>query len=260
MSNGSARVGAVGHTPFYAGSDVGNNNVGFRNSIYRGKYLGNQLTAAQSAAILAGTFDDLFVGDYWTINGVNWRIAALDWYYRTGDTDLQTHHVVVVPDASLESSKWNDTNNTTTGGPSGGAGYVGSLIRSNIKASGNAESKVIAAFGSGHVLSYRQLYPTTYNTSGEATGWAWTDAKVELMNETLVYGHQVWGANPYEDGIDKCQLPLFRMNPQLVNIRAGWWLRSVYSAAGACLVTNYGGADGNGASHSRGVRPLSLIA
>ena len=256
MATGHARVGAVGHTPYYADNTIGNKNAGFHNSVYRGKYLGNSLSAAQIAAIQAGTFDDMFVGDYWTINGVNWRIAGFDTHYRTGDTSLTNHHVAVVPDSNLYSAKWNDSN-TTSGG------YVGSGIRTNIKAASGdaqgAEAKVIAAFGSTHVLAYRALYPTTYDANGKATGWAWTDAKVELMNETMVYGHQVWGQNSYEDGADKQQLPLFALNPTMVNIRADWWLCSVSSASLACYVSGYGGAGGYGASYSFGVRPLSLI-
>ena len=240
-------------------------NAGSHNSIYRGKSLGTSYTAAQSAAVTAGTFDDMYVGDYWTINGVTWRIAGFDIYYRAGDSGSGLgHHIVVVPDAALENSKWNDSNNTVSGGPSGGAGYVGSKIRAAIKATNGSQDKVIAAFGSSHVLSWRALYPTTYDSSGNATGWAWTDARVELMNETQVYGHQVWtgngAGNGYEDGICKQILPLFALNPQMVNIRASWWLRSVSSASYACNVYNSGTANYYGASGSVGVRPLSLIA
>ena len=62
-------------------ADVGNlkySNDGAHNAVYRGKFLGNTVTAAQYAAIKAGTFDDLYIGDYWTIGGVNYRIAAFD--------------------------------------------------------------------------------------------------------------------------------------------------------------------------------------
>lgn len=47
------------------------NNAGAHNAIYRGKSLGSTVTTAQYAAIKAGTFDDLYIGDYWTIGGVN---------------------------------------------------------------------------------------------------------------------------------------------------------------------------------------------
>ena len=250
---------------FYANSVTG--NAGFHNSIYRGKYLGNAITNAQSAAIRAGTFDDLFVGDYWTINSVDWVIVGFDIRYNIGDTALTTHHVGVMPRTNLYSTKWNETNNTVTGGVNGGAGYVGSSIRANIKSSTNgsaegAEKKVIAAFGSNHVLVFREIYPSTYDSSGNATGLAWVDAKTELLSEVDVYGCPAWsvGGKGYEIGADKSQLPIFRLRPDFANIRAAWWLRSVHSATNACGVYAYGNANGYGASNGFGVRPLSLIA
>ena len=76
-------------------------NDGAHNAIYRGKYLGESATEAQYAAISAGTFDDLYIGDYWTIGGVNYRIAAFDYYLNSGDTACTAHHVVLVPDTCL---------------------------------------------------------------------------------------------------------------------------------------------------------------
>lgn len=232
-------------------------NAGFHNSIFRGKNLGSSLTAAQSAQITAGTFDDLFVGDYWVINGVTWRIADFDPYYRCGDNISLGHHIAIVPDSALYDTKWSETNDTSTG-------YVGSAIRANIKgdntSTSGAEAKVIAAFGASHVLSYRTLYPTTYS-GGKATGWAWTDVRVELMNENEVYGTQVWSTEGlgFEVGMNKRQLSLFQLSPQFINIHATWWLRSVCSATDACTV-GYGCANTAGVSYSLGLRPLSLIA
>ena len=55
-------------------------NAGYHNSIFRGKNLGDTLTAAQSAAIQANTFDDLFVGDYWE--------KTIQFTYYSAATDL----------------------------------------------------------------------------------------------------------------------------------------------------------------------------
>ena len=88
------------------------NNAGFHNSVYRGKYLGTSVTDAQWTAIRNGTFEDLYIGDYWTIDGINYRIAAFDYYYRTGDTSCDTHHVVLVPDVIMYTHVMNDTNIT----------------------------------------------------------------------------------------------------------------------------------------------------
>ena len=60
--------------------------------IFRGKNLGTSVTAAQKAAIQDGTFKDLFLGDYWVINDVTWRIVDMDYWYNTGSTALTTHH------------------------------------------------------------------------------------------------------------------------------------------------------------------------
>lgn len=113
------------------------NNAGAHNAIYRGKSLGSTVTTAQYAAIKAGTFDDLYIGDYWTIGGVNYRIAAFDYYLNSGDTSCTTHHVVIVPDTCLYNAQMH---NTSSGGYEGGAanttagGYVGSdMYKSNLE-------------------------------------------------------------------------------------------------------------------------------
>lgn len=61
-----------GELKYYDGSKtlaypVPMSNAGFHNSVYRGKYLGTAVTDTQWTAIGNGTFEDLYIGDYWTI-------------------------------------------------------------------------------------------------------------------------------------------------------------------------------------------------
>ena len=109
------------------------NNAGAHNAVYRGKCLGDVITEEQFANISAGTFDDLFIGDYWTIGGINFRIAAFDYYYGTGGHDpangepLLVHHAVIVPDsvyALFPGVQMNGTASTS-------GGYLGSVMRQN---------------------------------------------------------------------------------------------------------------------------------
>jgi hypothetical protein len=106
-------------------------NAGSHNSIYRGKYLGDEVTADQYIAIAAGTFDDMYIGDYWIIHDdltnkdITWRIAHFDYWLHCGDTETTTHHVVVVPDTILYSAPMNKTNVTT-------GGYIHSLMRGGV--------------------------------------------------------------------------------------------------------------------------------
>lgn len=82
--------------------------AGAHNAIYRGKKLGESVTSEQYTAISSGKFTDLYIGDYWTIESVNWRIAAFDYYYGCGDTAFNTHHAVIVPDTCLYLNKAKD--------------------------------------------------------------------------------------------------------------------------------------------------------
>ena len=231
------------------------NNAGAHNAIYRGKNLGTSVTTAQYNAIKAGTFDDLYIGDYWVINGVTWRIAAFDYYLHCGDSDLTTHHAVIVPDSSLYNHVMNDTN-TTEGG------YVGSkMYKEGLE---SAKTTIKAAF-SGHVLSHR-IYLTNAVANGKASAGAWCDSEVDLMNEQMVYGTGIF--SPVSDGstvpanyrVEKSQLPLFAHEPSRICNRSNWWLRDVITAAGFASVYYYGNADYTGASNSRGVRPAFCIS
>jgi len=232
---------------------VKGNNAGFHNSIYRGKYLGSSVTTDQYTAISNGTFDDMYIGDYWTINEVNYRIAAFDYWINTGDTACTTHHVVLVPDSNLDTKAMNSTN-TTSGG------YVGSAMYSTNIAT--AKSEVTTAFGSAHILSHRE-YLTNAITNGYPSAGAWYDSTVDLMNEAMVYGsdffapHNSLGATiPIAYTIDKSQLPLFRLRHDLIGIRASWWLRDVVSSMHFAFVGASGDCDHANASGSFGVRPV----
>lgn len=241
------------------------NNAGAHNAIYRGKSLGSTVTTAQYAAIKAGTFDDLYIGDYWTIGGVNYRIAAFDYYLNSGDTSCNTHHVVIVPDTCLYNAQMH---NTSSGGYEAGAanttagGYVGSdMYKSNLE---QAKTTIKSAF-SGHVLKHR-IYLTNAVANGRASGGAWCDSEVDLMCEQMVYGSGIFssvsdGSNvPTNYRVEKSQLPLFQHEPSRICNRNNWWLRDVITASGFAHVYTYGSAACGDSSHSIGVRPVFLLS
>lgn len=230
--------------------------AGFHNSVYRGKSLGSAVTDAQWEAISNGTFTDLYIGDYWTIGGINYRIAAFDYYLRNGDNaDLTTHHVTLVPDVNMYSAQMNSTD-TTTGAYVGSEMYTANLAQ--------AKTTINNAFGSSHILTHRRHLQNAA-TNGYSTGGAWYDSTVELMTEQNVYGCRIFGncingtgwPNLYTT--DKSQYPLFAMRPDMISNRQTYWLRDVASASYFCLVGGYGHAHANGARRSSGVRPAFSI-
>ena len=230
-------------------------NAATHNMVYRGKVLGTSVTSEQWAAIKAGTFKDLYLGDYWSIGGMDYIIAAFDYWYKCGDTACNTHHAVVIPRSQLYTYKFNPTN-TTEGG------YVGSDLYKN----GLTQAKTTfnTAFGSAHILNHRE-YLVNAVTNGKPTGSDWYDSTVDLMNENMVYGGRQF--SPMPDGsdpwntcrnytVDKSQLPLFRLAPWMSFVRDQWcWLRDVVSAAGFANCGGYGHAGCGSASYAFGVWP-----
>ena len=238
-------------------------NAGFHNSIYRGKNLGSAVTAAQWEEIGAGTFGDMFVGDYWSIDNIYWRIGGFNYWYRFGDSECTTPHVLIVPDQNLlnadgSTTHWMNATDTTAGA------YVGSdLYTGNNGNTGKAQcrSKAQSAFGSAHILTHREYLQNAVTNGYESAG-AWYDSDIEIMNEKMVFGCEVFsnqssGTNiPAKYTIDNAQIPLFALDHSKIYNRAPWWLRDVVSASYFAYVDTGGAADYSGASVPWvGVRP-----
>lgn len=233
---------------------VGYDNAAAHNAIYRGKNLGTQFTAEMSANIKNGTFKDLYCGDYLVINGTTYRFMDLDYLYKTGDTSLETHHILVVPDAPMYNHVMNDTN-TTEGGYVGSKMYTSGLDQ--------ALAKIKADFGESHIVTYRNLLVNTVS-NGVPSSWAWYSRQIDLMNEEMVYGTRAWSQasqNGYDTGTNKSQLAAFKHNHSLISSCRSWyWLRAVYSSPNFCNVDSDGRASRYGASSASGVRPCFLIS
>ena len=254
----------LGKTPQSPGGniDISANDIpnfpgaGSHNSIYRGNNLGSAVTEEQWASIDDGTFDDMYIGDYWVIGGVTYRIAAFDYHLYSGDdVELTTHHVTIVPDKPLYNHVMNDTNSTT-------GGYVGSkMYKTGLN---DAKSTINSAFGSSHVLNHRALLCNAA-TGGKPSGGSWYDSTVELMTERVLYGNSIFGvANgsssiPYMYTAEKSQFPLFSFRHDLISNHSGFWLRDVVASVGFANVSAGGLVAYVNATSFIGVRPYFSI-
>lgn len=234
--------------------------AGAHNAIYRGKSLGSSVTAAQWAAISSGKFTDLFIGDYWTIGGVDWIIAHFNYWLNFGDTACTKNHIVIVPRGVLYTGQMHKTN---SGGYEAGSANTtaGGYVDTDMYKTGLAQAKTQAAnaFGAAHILTHREYLINAAN--GYATGGAWYDSTVELMTEEMVYGGKefknIVNGTTWPAGytIDNSQLALFRLDHSKICNRSNWWLRDVASSTFFCRVHTYGLCDANHASNAFGVRP-----
>lgn len=234
-------------------------NAGSHNAVYRGKNLGNVLTDEQKARINAGTFEDMYIGDYWEINGVTWRIAHFDYWLNCGDTACTEHHVVIVPDTNLYNSQMNNTD-VTTGAYAGSKMYTEGLEQ--------AKTIINDTFGSVNILTHREYFAnaviSTSNSAYESAG-GWYDSTAELMNECMVFGSNIFhnilvtDKIPTNLTIDKSQLALFRHDTTKICNNTYWWMRDVVSAHSFAYVNVYGCAYYNYATKNNGVRPVFAI-
>ena len=222
--------------------------------IFRGKNLGSSFTTVQKASIAAGSFKDLWLGDYWEISGVKYRIADFDYWLHEGDTELTSHHAVVMPDSDLFNSRMNPTSSTA-------GAYGDSEMRASTL--NTAKATIVSGFGNS-LLTHRDYFVNAVS-NGKSSGGAWYDSMVELPSEIMMYGHYHFSPNG-SDGttisvnytIDKTQLALFSVAPKYITNRQHYWLRDVVSSAEFALVSAEGYASYyySASNPEIGVRPV----
>lgn len=246
------------------------NNAGGHNAIFRGKNITeyfygrekyNGKTFSQSVA--DGTFDNIFVGDYIIGKTSNRKYLVADINYRLhcGDTECTTSHVLIIPERNMGTAKMNDSNITT-------GAYVGSKMYTEYLTP--FKTVIRNDFEDSHILNHKQYLKNAVTNGYESAG-AWVDSTIELMNELMVYGSNIFhnvinGANvPQSHTIDKSQLSLFRLDKSQIvakndaGNRESYWLRDVVSSSTFADVYNGGNAASYYASIVVGVRPAFLI-
>lgn len=227
-----------------------------KRNIFRGKNLGSSFTSAQKAAIQNGTFEDLWLGDYWVIDGVTWRIVDFDYWYGTGDVKTLNHHLIIMPDSALYDAQMNTSATTASG-------YSGCNLR--VTGLSTAATKIKAAFGAENILAHRE-YLTTTVTGGIPTAGAWKETNVEIPSEIMMYGCPIYSAMNTGDGTvphmatnARTQLALFRIAPEFININKIYWLRDVVNATQFARVYSTGIAQCYSANTTIGVRPVFAV-
>lgn len=235
-------------------------------NIFRGQNLG-ALNATHIANIQNGTFHDMFIGDYFTINGSSYVIADINYKKGHGDNISLGNHLLLMPtDWSKTPTQtlapdgktthyMNDTD-TTAGGFAGSKLYKTYLPQ--------IQQKLEADFGS-HLVQFREVVSTHVDDSGAPDQAEWRDAKVAIPSETMIYGTMVNGNNKngswYNVGDDVSQLALMRLNSEERNFhRQAIWLRDIHSASEFADASNSGDASWHSASYPwGGVRAFFLI-
>lgn len=214
-------------------------------NIYRGKNLGNVFTDEQKAAISSGTFEDLYVGDYWEINGYKWRIVDINYWMKANRPindvfHLDVNHLTIMPDLPvINSVAYNSTNNAE--------GYRNSTIRSVTVST--VYDIVKQAFGDDNILRKKEglLNSVGTNSNGGLTSGSTTvETMVEVPTYESFFGNMplilpgvvtsIFTNNYLENNI---QLAAFRLNPLIIiNSEIGIWCRDIRSTTHSIYVSS----------------------
>lgn len=238
------------------------------NNIFRGSNLG-VLNATHIANIQNGSFRDMFIGDYFSINGSNYVIAGINYKRGHGDNSPLGNHLLLMPDrfSKLDDGTVMKSDGKTTHYMNDTDTTAGGLANTKLYKTymPSIQRKLEADFGS-HLLNFRQIVSTHVDASGAPDQGEWRDAKVGIPNELMVYGTTLNGNNKisawYNVGDDTMQLPLFRLNPEESNNyrETAFWLRDIHSASEFASTGYSGDATWYAASNTlSSVRAFFLI-
>lgn len=262
-------------------------------------YGGNDLSeefenaAALHAAIAAGDFSKIHIGDFFpiTLNGtfhdaaadadktintnVKMEVAAINPYLRHGDTELTAQHILMCSRDCLpptlqmrsENSTWFDTTQVNP--------WRGSAMWETLNNADNGIIKLLEATEIGPYVfkgpnnkGMRAMLTTMEAGAGGPSNWAWTDrGRLFLPAEREVYGAPAWGnAGGFEAGNLYNQWPIFAGSARHVIKGAGdggsrsyWWLETANSAAYFAYVDGSGYASNAYAANTYIRVPLCFL-
>ncbi len=220
------------------GSDSWNIRPG-HNAFFRGSNLG-RFTQAHSDAIQSGTFENMYIGDYFTSEDGSyvWRIVAFDWYFILRDDwgPAHKHHLVLLweraDSGTYMRAQFNDTNDTS-------GGYYNSYWRKTVKP--QLEEQFAADFiDDSHLWRHYERLSSAHNGSGVSGMVTVTDACVELPDERQIDGTRLFIT--HENLASIWTQPYLRQFPYFQHImhHAGMLTRTIASATHVIVCADYG--------------------
>lgn len=205
--------------------------VEMRKNIFRGKNLGSSLTKEQAKNIVNGTFKGFFIGDYWVIEGVNYRIADINYLiikYRS-DIGTKKHHLIIIPDTYIMSDVCYHEANKLVGG------YLGSTVYT--KYIPQINSMIDSKFGSGNLLTYSDSLTNGCDNNGVPNSAIIVDdIKANLPTVIQLYGSNILPRIIPNDNIsyqralitnNKNQFKLFELDPLKLSINHQYLIRDI---------------------------------
>ena len=220
--------------------------AGLRNSIYRGKGLGSTFTEEQLATIRDHTFNDMYLGDFWSIPGVGQAMIAGFNYH--GGFNISNNSGLLRGGLVLVTMTSTPITDPATDFAPGGA-YTDTKWYTETRP--DLITKLEEFFGADNIPSYWIPAPVSYEGK-IPSAWSAPSSKVHMPTFSMITGHSPFHAkNPYNGwGLGNNnfygQLPIIR------NGYCNKFLATGVADMGANIIHNLSNIQGNGWGRNRG--------
>ena len=207
-------------------SDIWPDGAGAHNSLFRGKCFGQfdniskiEFNDKQIEAIVDGTYKDLFIGDYFTINATRYDSTYIETNLVIAGFDFDTfdNNVIFVPDMILRESALSDIN----------LSYI--------------------------LDEFNDMF-FKYDDWMDETGFKISSS---LMTEIEIFGSEKlsWCYGPSTHSDYRQQFPLFRLCPSYIKAYDVYWLNSYISETEALTIQHTGYIESLDITFVKGIRP-----
>ena len=235
------------------GARIATENAQTHNATYRGQSLGS-FNETFASDIDNGTFNNMWVGDYFVVNNHTYKIAGFNYKCGHEENTGLANHLIMITD--VLSNQAMNSSDTTAGG------FAGSdMFKDEIPV---VEKQLATDFG-GHLLKFKSFLSTSIDSSGAPNNGQWYELTANLCNSVMWWGSPSQYSNnkngtKYNIGDEDTQLPIMKLHTAEQSSGSNYvWLRDIYDSGGFADAHYDGSAYWAGASGSGDVRAFFLI-
>ncbi len=235
------------------GARIATENAQTHNATYRGQSLGS-FNETFAGDIDNGTFNNMWVGDYFVVNNHTYKIAGFNYKCGHEENTGLANHLIMITD--VLSNQAMNSSDTTAGG------FAGTELFKNYFP--QIESQLQTDFGN-HLLTFKSYLSTSVDSNGAPNNGQWYSLKACMCNSAMWWG----GPSEYSNnangvkfnlGDETEQLPIMKLHTaEQSSSGKSVWLRDIYNSSSIANADYDGSAGWNYASDSGGVRAFFLI-
>lgn len=257
----SELFGFLNQDSLYAWCDAIELPVWDRRRLFRGKHLGNEVTPLQRARIRNGTFEDLFIGDHWTIDNIDCVILDFDYYMDatesqsnltlddsivTQTTPVQKHHITLEARNHPFYTKYDDYS-TIDGG------YANSFVKQKIE---DYFNPLFETLFEGYIQPVCLPLSNYVTSSGEITSVRYTQVKAVLPTTKMLFGSNM-GSSLEVDVAETKTLSYYALLGY--STIGGIWLRDYDATIGLPLCVENNRVTSSDPTFTRAIYPIFNI-